>query len=95
MLVVDNNGDSAISILGRVKIEIRPMLLIEAEAEDSEGKIHTGTIFLQNAETIRLTSPEANPVSVVQIRPGDEVLCQLDQAGRHFGMRVKEEIQEK
>lgn len=95
LLVVDNNGDSFIAILGRVKIEVRPMLLVEAEAYDEEGKKHTGAVFLQNAETIRLTSPDANPLSVVRIKPGDEVLCRLDQAGRHFGMRVKEEIQEK
>lgn len=95
MLVVDNNGESFISVLGRVKIEVRPMLLIEAEAHDSEGNRHTGTIFLQNAETIRLTSPQGEPLSVVRLKAEDEVLCRLDQAGRHFGMRVKEDIQEK
>lgn len=95
LLVTDNNGDSFISILGRVKTEVRPMLLIEAEAFDGDGNRRTGTIFLQNAETIRLTSPEGEPLSVARAQPGDEILCRLDQAGRHFGMRVQEEIQEK
>lgn len=93
-LVVDANGESSIAILGRVKIEIRPMLLIEAEVEIENGQKRTGAIFLQNAETIRLTAPDGTPVSVVALKPGDEVLCRLDEAGRHFGMRVKEEIKE-
>ena len=29
------------------------------------------------------------------LKPGDKVLCRTDQAGRHFGMRIKEDIQEK
>lgn len=93
-LVVDSSGESFVATVGRVKIEVRPMLLIEAEAEDVEGQKHVGAIFLQNAETIRLTAPDGRPLSVVQLKPGDEVLCGLDQAGRHFGMRVAEDIRE-
>ena len=53
-----------------------------------------GAVFLQNAETIRLTAPDGTPLSVVSLKPGDTVLCRLDQAGRHFGMRIQEEIRE-
>lgn len=95
LLVVDAEGNASIAILGRVKTEIRPMLLIEAEVTDPEsGQVKKGAIFLQNAETIRLTAPDGVPVSVVTLKPGDKVLCRLDEAGRHFGMRVKEEIRE-
>ncbi len=90
MLIVDYKGQGSLATAGRVKVEVRPMLLVEAECC---GK--TGTVFLQNAETIRLTSPEGEPLSVVSLKPGDRVLCRLDEAGRHFGMRVKEDIQEK
>lgn len=93
-LIVDAKGDATTAVIGRVKIEARPMLLIEAEAPDGNGDKKTGAIFLQNAETIRLTRPSGDPVSVVSLKPGDEVLCRLDQAGRHFGMRIAEEIQE-
>ena len=31
----------------------------------------------------------------MELKPGDKVLCRLDEAGRHFGMRIKEDIQEK
>lgn len=93
-LIVDANGDTSLAAIGRVKIEVRPMLLVEAEARTGEGATQKGAIFLQNAETIRLTRPDGAPVSVVTLKPGDEVLCRLDQAGRHFGMRIAEEIQE-
>lgn len=93
-LIVDSKGDTTVAAIGRVKIEVRPMLLIEAEAAGADGKTRAGAIFLQNAETIRLTSPEGDPVSVVSLKPGDTVLCRLDEAGRHFGMRIAEEIQE-
>jgi len=93
VLIVDAVGRSSLAILGRVKIEIRPMLLIEARVECKDG-VKTGTVFLQNAETIRLTAPDGTPLSVVGIKPGDTVLCRIDEAGRHFGMRVREDIQE-
>ena len=90
MLVVDYTGATSIATAGRVKIEVRPMLLVEARVGDK-----TGAVFLQNAETIRLTAPDGTPVSVVTLKPGDKVLCRTDEAGRHFGMRIKEDIQEK
>ena len=40
------------------------------------------------------TAPDGTPLSVVSLKPGDTVLCRLDQAGRHFGMRIQEEIRE-
>ena len=93
VLIVDANGETSLATLGRVKIEVRPMLLVEAQVQTDDG-VKTGAVFLQNAETIRLTTPEGEAVSVVGLKPGDRVLCRLDEAGRHFGMRVREDIQE-
>lgn len=92
-LIVDADGKTSLATVGRVKTEVRPMLLITAEIPASEGS-RTGTVFLQNAETIRLVRPDGIPVSVVTLRPGDTVLCRTDTAGRHFGMRVRENIRE-
>jgi 3-dehydroquinate synthase II len=88
-LIVNAAGESRLATIGRVKVEARPMLLIEAEAHARRG-----AVFLQNAETIRLVTPQGAPVSVVDLKQGDEVLCRLDQAGRHFGMRINEDITE-
>lgn len=89
VLIVDHLGQTTTATVGRVKVEVRPMLLVEAEAGGERG-----AVFLQNAETIRLTAPDGTPLSVVALKPGDEVLCRTDEAGRHFGMRVREEIRE-
>ncbi len=89
VLIVNADGTSHLASIGRVKVEVRPMLLIEAKIGEK-----TGAIFLQNAETIRLTKADGEPISVVQLKDGDKVLCHLDVAGRHFGMRVDEQIAE-
>ncbi len=93
VLIVGADGETGVATLGRVKIEVRPMLLIEAQVDSEDGP-QTGAVFLQNAETIRLTAPDGTPLSVVGLKPGDRVLCRIDEAGRHFGMRVREEIRE-
>jgi len=89
VLVVSADGSTSLATIGRVKVEIRPMLLITAKVGEVEG-----ALFLQNAETIRLTRADGEPVSVVSLKVGDEVLCKVDEAGRHFGMRISEEIKE-
>ena len=43
---------------------------------------------------IPFDSPDGKPVSVVTVRPGDTVLVRTDVAGRHFGMRIAEDIKE-
>jgi 3-dehydroquinate synthase II len=90
VLVVDAAGRTTVATVGRVKVEIRPMLLIAAATSDGRE----GQVFLQNAETIRLVRADGAPVSVVALKEGDEVLVRTDQAGRHFGMRIREEIRE-
>ncbi|MFW5730938.1 MAG: 3-dehydroquinate synthase II [Desulfonatronovibrionaceae bacterium] len=90
VLVAGSDGSSFSAVVGRVKTEIRPMLLISAEFEGASG-----SVILQNAETIRLVGADGQPVSVVQLKTGQEVLCKPDMAGRHFGMRIQEEIREK
>ena len=93
VLIVGADGQTTVATLGRVKIEVRPMLLIEAEVRGPQGT-QRGAVFLQNAETIRLTAPDGTPLSVVSLKPGDTVLCRTDEAGRHFGMRIREDIRE-
>lgn len=89
VLIVSADGAASLAVVGRAKVEVRPMLLIRAKVGDVEG-----AVFLQNAETIRVVRPGGEPVSVVSLKAGDEILCRLDEKGRHFGMRIKEEIVE-
>ena len=91
VLIVKNDGNSRRVTIGRSKIETRPLRLIRAEIEGE-----TGTIILQNAETIRFTKSDGTLLPVTEARVGDEILCYIKPpSGRHFGMEVKEFIVEK
>lgn len=90
VLIVNHDGHTSLAVVGRVKVEVRPMLLIKART--GEGK--EGAVFLQNAETIRVVRADGSPVSVVSLAEGDEILVRTDSAGRHFGMRITEDIKE-
>jgi 3-dehydroquinate synthase II len=96
VLVVSPKGKSREAVVGRVKIERRPLLLVTAEILSSSGKDSlTGSLILQNAETIRLVSPSGEAISVVELKKGDPVLAAVDMPGRHFGVAVEETILEK
>ena len=94
VLIVSADGQTSLATVGRVKIEVRPMLKITAKVLAPDGAEVSGQVFLQNAETIRVTGADGTPISVVNLRPGDEILCRTDVAGRHFGMRIREDIKE-
>jgi len=85
ILIVDREGKIRSTNVARVKIEWRPMILIEAEHEGKRIKT-----ILQNAETIRLVTKEASK-SVAELKKGDNVLAHVVEGGRHFGAMVKEE----
>lgn len=90
VLIVNSEGEASEATVGRVKIERRPLLLVEAEYEDR--KIKT---LLQNAETINLVNKNGTPVSISDLEVGDEVLVHLQEGGRHFGAQVEETLLEK
>jgi 3-dehydroquinate synthase II len=88
--IVNYEGKSYPAVVGRVKMERRPLALVEAE-ENGQNL----SIILQNAETIRLTEPCGNAVSLVDLKKGSEVLVYRERAGRHFGVPVDETITER
>ena len=90
VLLVDSDGSNSVAYLGRNKIEKRPMMLVEAEADGEPI-----SLVLQNAETIRLVEPGGGSISVTNLKPGDKVLGHIEKSGRHFGMKVEETLIEK
>lgn len=86
VLIIDRKGKVRPACVGRIKIELRPLILVEAEVEGK--KIKT---ILQNAETIRLVTPKASK-PVTELKAGDEVLAHVAASeGRHFGVAVSDE----
>jgi len=88
-LVVGADGHTRKVIVGRTKVERRPLLLIEADVDGERF-----STIVQNAETIRVYS-SGQVVSVSKLKVGDAIALRLERGGRHFGMYVKENIQEK
>ncbi|MBM4241212.1 MAG: 3-dehydroquinate synthase II [Euryarchaeota archaeon] len=90
IVTVDKEGNTKTAVVGRVKIEKRPLMLVEAEYEGISLRT-----LLQNAETIRLVEEDGNPISVADLKVGDKVIVYLEKGARHFGMAIEESIIEK
>ena len=87
--VVDTEGNTREAIVGRVKIEKRPMFRVELEIDGD--RIET---LLQNAETIKVATGEGRK-AVTDLEAGDEMLLYYEDVARHFGEAVEESIIEK
>ncbi|MCK5217816.1 MAG: 3-dehydroquinate synthase II, partial [Methanosarcinales archaeon] len=88
--IISSGGQQRTAIVGRVKIEKRPMMLVEAEIDG----VMMSTI-LQNAETIKLVDKDGIPIPVTALQEGDEILVSYEDTARHFGMKIEETIIEK
>lgn len=84
-VVVAGRASAREAVVGRVKVERRPLVLVEAELDGRTGKV-----ILQDAETIRLVTPDGSR-SIKELSIGDEVMVRAEVGGRHFGQRVEEE----
>ena len=87
--VVDTDGNTREAIVGRVKIEKRPMFRVELEVDGD--RIET---LLQNAETIKVATGEGRK-AVTDLEADDELLLYYEDVARHFGEAVEESIIEK
>jgi len=91
--VVDTAGHTREAIVGRVKIEKRPMFRIEAEVETDDGVDRVETL-IQNAETVKVATASGR-TAVTDLEAGDEALIYYEDVARHFGEAVEESIIEK
>ena len=83
-------GETYNSVIGRIKMERRPLLRIAVK-----GQYNEFSVVLQNAETIRVVTPEGKSKSVVSLKNGDKILCYEEKGGRHFGFKINETIVER
>lgn len=86
VLIISRSGNTRTGHVARIKIERRPMMLVETE---SNGKCFATVV--QNAETVRLMTSDTSH-SVSSLKAGDEVLLRLEEGGRHFGTLVADEM---
>ncbi len=90
VLIVNFEGKSYPAVVGRAKVERRPLVLVEAEERGLPI-----SVILQNAETIRLVQPEGKAISLIDLEEGREVLVCMEKGGRHFGVQIDETIIER
>jgi 3-dehydroquinate synthase II len=90
VLIVNFEGKSYPAVVGRAKVERRPLVLVEAEE-----KGQAISVILQNAETIRLVQPDGKAISLIDLHERDEVLVYRERGGRHFGVQIDETIVER
>ena len=88
--IVDTDGNTRETIVGRSKIEKRPMFRVQAEVE-ADGETDVIETLLQNAETIKVATAEGRR-AVTDLETGDEVLVHYEPVARHFGEAVEESI---
>ncbi|MFW5965121.1 MAG: 3-dehydroquinate synthase II [Halodesulfurarchaeum sp.] len=84
---VNTDGETREAVVGRVKIERRPMFRLEAETAAGD-RIET---LLQNAETIKVHTREGRR-AVTDLQVGEEILVYTQPGGRHFGESIEETI---
>ena len=73
------------AVIGRVKIESRPFLIVRFRHSESGTD---GQTFLQQAETVRLISPLGEMPSVTTLTVGDLLLARIGASARHIGQTV-------
>ncbi|MCI4317844.1 MAG: 3-dehydroquinate synthase II [Thermoplasmata archaeon] len=89
LLGVRDSGRTRGVRLGRLKIERRPTVLVEAMVGGERA-----SVFLQEAETVRL-SGELGGVAVTSLAPGVSVQVASFPPARHLGRTVDETIEER
>lgn len=90
-------------VVGRCKVERRPLLLVSATVDngdvgggggDDKGGGREVSLFMQNAETCRLgivlSDGNYSSSSVIALKPGDRVVVREDSSARHRGYAIEE-----
>lgn len=91
VMLVNSKGRVRTVPVGRMKIEQRPLRLIEAEFPSGE----VISILMQDDWHVRIFSDEAKPLNISDLKAGDKVLGHFTDVGRHVGIKIDEDIIEK
>jgi 3-dehydroquinate synthase II len=90
VLVADRHGTTRHLVVGRVKIERRPLLLLRYK----DGKGQEGHALLQNAETVRAVGPNGTAHSITTLQINDQLTVWSGGGARHLGHHIASEVKE-
>ena len=91
ILLVNTEGFQRSATIGRLKIEIRPMILIKWVDENNKE----GSMFLQQAETVRVVGLDKKTKSITALKVGESVIGWSDMGARHIGASISSSVCER
>lgn len=91
VLAVDVEGRTRPVSVGRVKIETRPLISIDAVAPSGQSV----NLILQDDWHVRVLGPGSAVLNSTELKPGDRILGHLPTADRHVGYPIQEFCLEK
>lgn len=83
---VTAGGDTRLVTVGRVKIESRPLISVDAVGPDGEPV----NLILQHDWHVRVLGPGAEVLNSTELRPGHRILGHLPTQDRHVGYPIDE-----
>ena len=96
VLAVSTSGETREVLLGRVKIEQRPMVKITGKNINKlQQNDNISHVFMQQAETVRLISEHLHAVAVTELQPGQLILGWEGHDARHVGVPIQGDIEER
>ncbi|MEU8695582.1 3-dehydroquinate synthase II family protein [Streptomyces sp. NPDC048665] len=90
LLAVDTDGRTRRVVVGRIKMESRPMLLIEAESPSGA----TVNVIAQDDWHVRVLGPGGSVHNITELKPGDVILGYALTDQRHVGYPIREFLHE-
>ncbi|MBT2479519.1 3-amino-4-hydroxybenzoic acid synthase [Streptomyces sp. ISL-94] len=91
VMAVDIKGSTRMVTVGRVKIESRPLISIDAVAPNGQRV----NLILQDDWHVRVLGPGGVVLNSTELKPGDKVLGYLPTEDRHVGYPIDEFCLEK
>ena len=91
VLAVDSSGHVRVVTVGRVKVERRPLLSIDAVSASG----HHVNLIVQHDWHVRVLGPGGTVLNTTEFKPGDSVLGYLPSRARHVGYAIDEFCVEK
>lgn len=89
LLVASPGGETRSVRVGRLKLERRPLLLVEVARKERRF-----TVFVQDAETVRL-SGDSGAVAATELHAGMRLWGVPQPPGRHLGQSIEETVEER
>ena len=88
--ILSSEGIVGNAVIGRLKIENRPLLIIRFRVGSEQGQV-----ILQQAETVRLVAPGGGALPITSAASGNNISVMIDERVRHIGQPLEGRVKER